>query len=97
MTSPRSEKEAFFDEHIAPMILEAAKLCAEKNIPMLASFQLDENLVDPSRDEVNLCTTAVLPKEAAAVLHTACRAILHGAMDQFEEGADGITRPKAAH
>lgn len=46
--------EAFYDEHIAPKLMEVAKLCEEQGIPMQAFVWYDEE---------NLGATRVGPSE----------------------------------
>lgn len=52
MTGP---KEAYYDEHIAPLMDEIIARCKAGRVPILASFELDANDDGPL-----FCTTAIL-------------------------------------
>lgn len=69
-----TNREAIYDEHISPLMTKIIALCKAHDIPMLASFDLDDNRDDPERRGL-ACTTMILPKNAAERFHAAAREI----------------------
>jgi hypothetical protein len=68
------DKEPIYDAQIAPLMTEIIRVCKEHQIPMVASFQLNEG--DDCEEGSLFCTTAILPEgcdeklvEAKRVLH----------------------------
>ncbi len=53
MTAP---KEAFYDEHISPLMNKIIDLCKEAKINMIADFSLG---YDEEEDQTLFCTTAM--------------------------------------
>lgn len=53
MTAP---KEAFYDEHISPLMQKIIELCKEAKINMIADFSLG---YDEDIDQTLFCTTAM--------------------------------------
>lgn len=58
MSTPRTPKEAVYDERISPLMEQIIALCKEHKINMVADFSLG---YDPEGDQTLFCTTA-LPK-----------------------------------
>lgn len=68
-------REAIYDATISPLMSQIIALCKQHDIPMVASFDLDDDRDD--RDRMGLkCTTAILPKNASKLLRRAHDAIL---------------------
>lgn len=61
-------REEIYDSEIAPRMTEIIRVCQENDIPVFASFQLDDER--PSEDPL-LCTTSIVPKDGAGVLRKA--------------------------
>lgn len=79
----RGPRERAYDEHIAPLMARIIELSKEHDIPMLASFQLDGDMV---------CTTVILTSEDADPKLIAASHLIRGtrpAMDVVTRDADG--------
>ncbi len=57
-------REAVYDEKIAPLMAQIIALCQEHDIPILASFELDDGR-DADEREHRGCTTRILPANAS--------------------------------
>lgn len=60
-------REDAYDEHIAPLMTKIIEACQKHDIPMVASFQLDQDREVPDF----FCTTAILPEDSAPNLKEA--------------------------
>lgn len=71
---PRMSREVIYDEQIAPLMRQIIALCKEHDIPMVSSFQYNDDRPD---GEAALCTTVILPGGPAscAALQEAARVI----------------------
>lgn len=75
--APRTEKEAVYDERIAPLMAQIIALCKEHNINMAAQFSLG---FDPDQEQTLFCTTVLPIDEADDVGHeraTALRKVMY--------------------
>lgn len=56
------DKEAIYDERIAPLMKQIIEICKEEELPMVAQFYLKQQ--HPDADEENgamYCTTTIIP------------------------------------
>ncbi len=69
-----TQREAIYDRDISPLMTRIIALCKEHDIPMLASFDLDDDRDGEERKGLK-CSTAILPRSASKCLHEAFDAI----------------------
>lgn len=67
-------REAIYDAQISPLITQIITLCKAHDIPVIASFDLDDDRDDPDRRGL-ACTTLIVPKNAQPRFHAAMREI----------------------
>lgn len=69
-----SNREAVYDEKISPLMTQIIAICKEHDIPMVASFQYNDDRPD---GEPQRCTTIILNQETAPceVLEAAARVL----------------------
>lgn len=67
-------REDVYDNQISPLMTEIIRICKEHDIPMVASFQYNDDRPD---GEAMLCTTVILNQKDAATpaLHDAAAAL----------------------
>lgn len=53
-------REAVYDEKISPLMAQIIQICKENDIPMVASFQINDDRPDGA---AFLCTTVILNQE----------------------------------
>jgi len=92
-----SNREAVYDEQISPLMTEIIRLCKEHDIPMVASFQYNDDRPD---GDAALCTTVILnqtPPPCDALLN-ASRALTRKhsvTMLTVRDGEGNVTRMEA--
>lgn len=74
-TETRTQREVIYDEKIAPLMEEIIAVCKANDIPVLASFQLDD-VRTPDTNDAFKCTTRILPQDAATHMHEAGRILV---------------------
>ncbi len=91
-------REDVYDNQISLHMTEIIRLCKEHDIPMVASFQYNDDRPD---GEAQLCTTVILNQQDAACpgLHNAARALRGGdhavTMLTVRDGDGNVTRMEA--
>ncbi len=65
-------REEIYDDKIFPLMKQIIDVCKEHDIPLVASFQLNDDRLE---GDMFACTTAVLPKDTHANLKNAHREI----------------------
>lgn len=70
-------REEIYDNQISPLMTQIIRICKEHDIPMVASFQYNDDRPD---GDAQLCTTVILNQqnEAAPALHQCARALRGG-------------------
>ena len=70
-------REDVYDNQVPPLMAESIRRCSTHGIPMVASFQYNDDRPD---GEAMLCTTVILNQKDAACpgLHNAARALRGG-------------------
>jgi hypothetical protein len=71
-----TDLEPIYDEQIAPLMTEIIRICKEHQLPMLATFQLNDG--DEADDGPLLCTSTLLPDGCDNRLLNAKRVIYNG-------------------
>lgn len=75
------DREAIYDEKLAPLVAQVIAVCKEHDIPFFFSAQLTSGLDEdgnPGESTPLFCTSAHLPVWASDRLRTCYNVLLHG-------------------
>lgn len=73
-------REEVYDSEISPLMGKIIELCQAHDIPILASFDLDDDRDAEERPGL-CCTTAIIPPNASLGMKKACQVIKNGGHD----------------
>lgn len=72
-----TEREKVYDAELFPLMARLIEICKAHDIPLLASFQLDDER-DPKAATGFFCITAILPEDSAPALRMSAQLVREG-------------------